>query len=102
MKYSQYPNYFGEMTLWTGIATVAAGVLVSKPVQAGLGLSGGLVGQLGAASVAFASPAFTIYVLLKLSGVPLSEKKYDKRFGHRKDYQEWKKNTPKIFPKVFV
>jgi len=30
----------------------------------------------------------------------LSEKKYDKRYGDRKDYQEWKKNTPMFIPKL--
>ena len=52
-----------------------------------------------------------------MSGVPMSEKKYDKRYGDRKDYQEWKKvcivfcamwmelanfeqNTPMFIPKL--
>jgi hypothetical protein len=30
----------------------------------------------------------------------MSEKKYDKRYGDRKDYQKWKKNTPMFFPKL--
>lgn len=30
----------------------------------------------------------------------MSEKKYDQRYGDRKDYQEWKKNTPMFFPKL--
>ncbi|KAI1141408.1 DUF1295-domain-containing protein [Hypoxylon sp. FL0543] len=98
---SQYPNYFGECTLWTGIATAAAGVLVTKPVQAGLGLSGGVLGKLLALAVSFVSPAFTSFLLLKVTGVPLSEKKYDAKYGHLKDYQEWKQKTPKFFPKLF-
>lgn len=52
--------------------------------------------------MAFVSPAFTTYVVTRLSGIPMSEKKYDKRYGDRKDYQEWKKNTPKFFPKIFT
>ncbi len=86
--------------MWTGVAVAAAGVLVTSPVQTGLGLSGGLASRLGAVLLACASPAFTLFVLLKLSGVPLSESKYDKLYGGRKDYQEWKKNTPKFFPKL--
>ncbi|ORY61375.1 uncharacterized protein BCR38DRAFT_487125 [Pseudomassariella vexata] len=97
---SQYPNYFGECTLWTGIATTAAGVLVTRPAQVGLGLSGGLPGQMLALGLSSISPAFVTFLLLKVSGVPLSEKKYDKRYGDRKDYQEWKKNTPKFFPRL--
>ncbi len=98
---SQYPHYFGETCLWTGVATVAAGVLVTKPVLAAVGLGAGLAGQLAAASVAFVSPAFTLYVLTRLSGMPPSERKYNALYGNRKDYQEWKKNTPKFFPKLF-
>ncbi|KAF4826177.1 hypothetical protein CGCTS75_v009449 [Colletotrichum tropicale] len=98
---SQYPNYFGEISLWTGIATAAAGIIVSKPVQANLGLYGGIAGPLLATAMSFASPAFVALLLTKVSGIPLSEKKYDKRYGDRKDYQEWKKNTPKLIPKIF-
>ncbi|EXF79739.1 hypothetical protein COL5a_010225 [Colletotrichum fioriniae] len=98
---SQYPNYFGEMSLWTGIATAAAGVLVTQPIQLALGLSSGVTGPLTAMAMSYVSPAFVSFLLLKVSGVPMSEKKYDKRYGDRKDYQEWKKNTPKLFPKIF-
>lgn len=31
--------------------------------------------------------------VLQVSGIPMSENKYDERYGNRKDYQEWKKNT---------
>lgn len=92
---SRHPNYFGESTLWTGIATTAVGVVMSQPVKAALGLS-----TAGAVALCYISPAFVTFLLLKVSGVPLSEKKYDKRFGDRKDYQEWKANTPKFFPKL--
>ncbi|KAI1777440.1 DUF1295-domain-containing protein [Hypoxylon cercidicola] len=98
---SQFPNYFGECTLWTGIATAAAGVLVTRPVQLGLGFSGGLAGKIFALAASFVSPAFVSFLLLKVTGVPLSEKKYDKKYGDREDYQRWKRNTPKFFPKLF-
>lgn len=97
---SQYPNYFGESTLWTGIATAAAGILVAHPVQVGLGLSGGIAGQILALGLSYVSPAFVTLLLTQVSGIPMSEKKYDGRYGDRKDYQEWKKNTPKFFPKL--
>ncbi|KAM7202527.1 Protein of unknown function (DUF1295) domain containing protein [Rhypophila sp. PSN 637] len=93
---SRHPNYFGESTLWTGIATTALGVLMSSPVKAAMDLS-----TPAAAALCFASPAFVTFLLTKVSGVPLSEKKYDKKFGDRKEYQEWKKNTPMYFPKLF-
>lgn len=96
---SRHPNYFGESTLWTGIATTAAGVLMSNAGVAGAGLAGGLTGKAIALTMAGVSPAFVTFLLLKVSGVPLSENKYDKRYGDRKDYQKWKAETPMFFPK---
>lgn len=98
---SRFPNYFGESTLWTGLATTAAGVLLSSPIQSALGLSGGAGALAGALAMAYISPLFTTFLVTKVSGIPLSENKYDKRYGDRKDYQEWKRNTPKFFPKIF-
>ncbi|KAI9686595.1 MAG: hypothetical protein M1822_003606 [Bathelium mastoideum] len=97
---SRHPNYFGESTLWTGIATTAAGVLASSVGQSAMGLGGGVTGILSAAALAAISPAFVTFLLFKVSGIPLSESKYDKKFGDRKDYQEWKKNTPMFIPKL--
>ena len=97
---SRHPNYFGEATLWTGIATLAGGVLCSNVGQVGMGLAGGLGGRLLGAGMCAVSPAFVTFLLLKVSGVPLSEEKYDKRYGGRKDYQEWKRETPMFVPKL--
>ncbi|EMF13379.1 DUF1295-domain-containing protein [Sphaerulina musiva SO2202] len=97
---SRHPNYFGESTLWTGIATAAAGVMLSKVGQNGMGFSGSPASRIGALAMAAISPAFVTFLLFKVSGIPMSEKKYDKRYGDRKDYQEWKKNTPVFFPKL--
>ncbi|KJZ74613.1 hypothetical protein HIM_05963 [Hirsutella minnesotensis 3608] len=98
---SRFPHYFGEMTLWTGLATFAAGAVARRPVQLGLGLAGGLAGIATTTAICFASPAFSIFLLTKVSGIPLSEGKYDKRYGDRKDYQEWKKNVPRLVPKIW-
>ncbi|KAJ3502078.1 hypothetical protein NM208_g16802 [Fusarium decemcellulare] len=98
---SQFPNYFGEITLWTGIATVAAGILARTPVQLALGLSGGAGSILATTALSYVSPAFAALLLTKVSGIPLSEEKYNKRYGDRKDYQEWKKNTPKLIPRLW-
>ena len=97
---SRHPNYFGESTLWTGIATLAAGVLASNAGTAGMGLSAGLAGKATALLAAGISPAFVTFLLLKVSGVPLSEKKYDKKYGDREDYKKWKRETPMFIPKL--
>lgn len=31
----------------------------------------------------------------------MSEPKYDAKYGDRKDYQEWRQNTPRLIPKLF-
>ncbi|KAL9027722.1 MAG: hypothetical protein Q9196_003795 [Gyalolechia fulgens] len=98
---SRHPNYFGEVTLWTGIATLAGGVLVSNVGQVGMGLAAsGLLGKATALAMAGVSPAFITLLLFKVSGIPLSEDKYDKKYGGRRDYQEWKNSTPMFFPKL--
>ncbi|KAF1845226.1 DUF1295-domain-containing protein [Cucurbitaria berberidis CBS 394.84] len=98
---SRHPNYFGEVTLWSGIALAAAGLLVRQPAQAALGLSGSTMSQVLVTGMCAASPAFVSFLLLKVSGVPLSEDKYDKRYGDRKDYQKWKEETPMFVPKFW-
>lgn len=97
---SRYPNYAGDITLWAGIAIVAAGVLAQGPIKAHLGWWG-LPGMLKAVLLPPCAPAFEAWALIKLSGVPISEKKYDKLYGKDKKYQEWRKNTRMLIPGVF-
>jgi steroid 5-alpha reductase family enzyme len=97
---SRHPNYFGEITLWTGIATVAGGVLCSSAGQTAMGLSGGLGGLLIGGAMAAVSPGFVSFLLTQVSGIPMSEGKYDKRFKGNKDYEAWKDNTPMLIPKL--
>ena len=113
---SRHPNYFGEMMLWSGIAVVAGGVLMRRAGQLGLGLGSGKANGMGQAAawnvggtrgralgflLAGVSPAFVTTILLFVSGVPLSENKYDEKYGDREDYRTWKRNTPMLIPKLF-
>jgi steroid 5-alpha reductase family enzyme len=65
-----------------------------------MGLSAGLAGKATALLAAGISPAFVTFLPLKVSGVPLSENKYDKKYGHREDYKKWKRETPMFIPKL--
>jgi steroid 5-alpha reductase family enzyme len=56
-RYSRHPNYFGESVQWWGL------FLIALSVPAGW--------------TAAASPLFITFLLLKVTGVPLLEKKYD-------------------------
>lgn len=73
-KYTRHPNYFGECLIWWGIA------LVALPVQYGY--------------LAFISPVIITFLLLKVSGIPMLEKKYD----DMPEYQEYKKHTSAFIP----
>jgi len=79
--WSRHPNYFGEIVLWIGV-TIAA-----------------LPALKGAQFVTLISPLFVIFLLMKVSGVPLLEEKADKRWGGQDDYEEYKSNTPVLIPK---
>ncbi|MFJ6535671.1 DUF1295 domain-containing protein [Paenarthrobacter sp. NPDC091711] len=78
---SRHPNYFGEILLWVGVAVIAAPVLQ------------------GWQWVAMISPVFVALLLIKVSGIPLLEKKADKTWGGQADYEAYKKNTPVLIPK---
>jgi hypothetical protein len=39
------------------------------------------------------SPAFVTFLLFKVSRMPLSENKNDRKYGDREDYKKWKGNA---------
>jgi steroid 5-alpha reductase family enzyme len=79
---SRHPNYFGEITLWLGVAIIALPVLQ------------------GWQWVALISPLFVTLLLTRVSGVPMLEAKSDKKWGGQADYEAYKKNTPVLIPRV--
>lgn len=73
-KYSRHPNYFGEITQWWGIGIIAAGVL---PWWVGL-----------------IGPITITYLILFISGIPPTEKRFEGRPG----WDEYKKKTSVLLP----
>ena len=79
---SRHPNYFGEILLWVGVAVIALPVLQ------------------GWQWVALVSPVFVTVLLTRVSGIPLLEQKADKKWGGQPDYEEYKKKTPVLIPRL--
>ncbi|MBW2940084.1 DUF1295 domain-containing protein [Zhongshania aquimaris] len=80
--WSRHPNYFGEIFVWVGVAVMAL------PVLNGWMLLGLL------------SPCFVIFLLTKVSGIPLLEERADKRWGAEPEYIKYKNITPVLLPKM--
>jgi steroid 5-alpha reductase family enzyme len=78
--YSRHPNYFGEITLWTGIAIMSLS-----------SLSGGQY-------ITLISPLFTYLLLVYVSGVRLLEISGMEKWGHLESYQNYVRKTPSLFP----
>lgn len=77
-KFSQHPNYFGEITIWIGFSIIA---LFSFPFELWNIL-------------AIISPIFIALSLLRVSGITL----LNKRFSDSEDYSEYKIKTSVLIP----
>ena len=80
-SWSRHPNYFGEILLWTGVAIVALPVLR------------------GWQWVTLISPVFVFLLLTRVSGVPLLEKRADRRWGGEAEYEAYKARTSVLMPR---
>jgi len=76
---SRHPNYFGEITLWIGIAVIALNTLT------------------GIEYITLISPVFVYILLTRMSGINMLERIADERYGHLEEYIEYKENTPVLF-----
>lgn len=73
-KYSRHPNYFGEVTMWWGIWLMVAVLPMSY--------------------VALISPLMITFLILKVSGIPMLER----RFEGNPEFEEYKRKTSAFFP----
>ena len=80
---SRHPNYFGEITLWTGITVMGISTFD------------------GMNYLALFSPIFSYLLLNYVSGVRMLEYRGHKKWGHLDDYKKYKEETPKLIPKIF-
>ncbi|KAJ3210954.1 hypothetical protein HDU67_004852 [Dinochytrium kinnereticum] len=82
-EYCRYPNYFGEILLWTGNYLLAVSAFPGS-TTAMLKMS--------------ASPLLTAFLLTGLSGIPLQEKQAKVRFEGNEEYKKYVESTSLIIP----
>ena len=78
--WSQHPNYFGEILLWTGIAVIALPVLQ------------------GTQLVTLVSPIFVYLLLTKISGIRMLDARARRQWGEDPAYQAYRRRTSKLLP----
>jgi steroid 5-alpha reductase family enzyme len=78
-RWSQHPNYFGEILLWTGMFVIGAGFYE------------------GTQWLAVISPLFIYLLLTKISGINLLDERADARWGNSPEYQSYKQKTAVLF-----
>jgi steroid 5-alpha reductase family enzyme len=74
-KYSRHPNYFGESLMWWGMAVMAASLSVYP-------------------FIGFVSPVLITFLLLKVSGVSMLEKRWEGNPA----WEAYKKRTSVFLP----
>ena len=81
-SYCRHPNYLGEILLWTGIAIF------------------GLSCFTGLEMVTWISPLFIYFLLTKISGIPILDRRGLERWGEDLEYQKYRENTPALIPRL--
>ena len=78
--YSQHPNYFGEILLWTGLCISGFGVYA------------------GTQWLVLVSPLFIVLLLTRISGINLLDARAAKRWGEDPSYQAYRGRTSVLIP----
>ena len=79
-SYSRHPNYFGEITLWFGLA------LASVPVLSGFRWA------------MLISPVFCGFLLCCVSGIPFQNAKAKKQWGENPEWRQYMASTSALIP----
>ena len=79
--WSRHPNYFGEITLWVGVALVALPALS------------------GWQYVTLISPVFVALLLIRISGIPMLEARAQREWGDDPEFQAYVARTPVLVPR---
>ncbi|MGC6419320.1 MAG: DUF1295 domain-containing protein [Bradymonadia bacterium] len=77
---AQHPNYFGEITLWTGLFIAGTSTYA------------------GGEWVASIAPVFVYILLTRISGIPMLRARAQARWGDNPEYQAYMAKTPMLLP----
>ena len=81
---SRHPNYLGEILIWSGIACFG--------VRCFSGLE----------KLAWISPIFVYFLLTKISGIPMLDKRALTKWENDSEYLQYRANTPVLFPRLRI
>lgn len=79
-RWSQHPNYFGEIMMWVGAVVIALPVLSSWSY------------------LVLASPLLIFLLLTKISGINLLDAAGEKRWGNEPEYRHYRRRTSVLVP----
>lgn len=82
-RYSQHPNYFGEISLWVCLTLTCCNGLRDWTAKL----------------ASCVSPVFTSYLLLFVSGMPLLQKAAMKKYGKDPAFLAYRANTSLLIPR---
>lgn len=82
-KFIRHPNYLGEILFWVGIFLISFSYTQNY------------------FWIAMIGPAWIILLLTKVSGIPLLEKKWEKKYGSMSSFREYQKRSWRLIPFLY-
>jgi steroid 5-alpha reductase family enzyme len=79
---SRHPNYLGEILIWSGIACFGVSCFT------------------GFEMLAWISPIFVYFLLTKISGVPILDKRSLEKWESNPEFMQYRAKTPALFPRI--
>ena len=79
----RHPNYTGEILVWIGL------FLFTIPALSGIQFA------------AVVSPIWIAFLLIFVSGIPLLEKSWEKRYGGDPEWEAYKKRSDRLLPGIY-
>ncbi|CAO1620340.1 unnamed protein product [Parajaminaea phylloscopi] len=97
-SWTRHPNYFGEVSLWTGQYILSLSALSSAISTTGAVVSSTPWYPSWITVAAATSPILEYLLIRYVSGVPMLEKGMDKKMGDDPKWKKYKEETPAFIP----